>query len=419
MKLLSFYLTLLLLSLHEAAQFSCNDHLIHPNSREASLLNATESEYAYSVPLYEAASKDGAVCLDGSVPRYYFRPGDAGSKYFIYLAGGAWCSALTKHIACGWNSCQDRAVTSDGSTVADPTAFGPFMLLPSSTRQYFSSDPTINPLMYNWNVAYAVYCDGSSFGSDMSEPVETINDNNNELLYYRGHRVLSAIIDDLLMNRNMSNASDIVLGGCSSGGLSVYLHVDYVGELISEKHNKYVNSDYKFMGYADSGYFYDYESRGNFSDAMKYLYKSQNISLNGLNKGCLNANKGFEYNCMFAQNVVPYIKTKMFATQSQYDDWQIYCDLNNNNNNTLINEYGNDIATSFFSNFTRMFNNTNQMNNDHAGFLVSCRYHCGNYNTIEINGTGSGTAMKQFYYQNNTHNFWFQNSTYPCSSCCS
>ena len=211
---------------------SCNDKLIDPNSEEGLYLLennlASESDYAYSVPLYYEASNNGALCLDGSVPRYYFRAGNKTNKYFIYFAGGAWCSALTKHIACGWDSCQDRAMTSFGSTIVDPTNDAPYLLLPTSSRQYFSSNKEINPLMYDWNIIYVMYCDGSSFSSNMNKPIKTINDINENYLYYRGHRILNAVINNVLINKNMSNATDIVIGGCSSGALSVYLHIDYM-----------------------------------------------------------------------------------------------------------------------------------------------------------------------------------------------
>ena len=181
--------------------------------------------------------------------------------------------------------------------------------------------------------------------------------------------------------------------------------MDHVNEYIKLYHN---NGEYNYMGYGDSGFFYNYESNGNFSDAMKYLYYSQNIS--GLNKDCLGQynNASYQYNCIYAQNVSPFIKSKMFATQSQYDDWQIYCDLNNNNNITIINEYGYNISSSFISNFT-------ENNSLHSGVISSCRYHCGWHSVLNIT---MGNQMNNFYNNNLTNNLLFGNITYPCNDCC-
>ena len=113
----------------------------------------------------------------------------------------------------------------------------------------------------------------------MDEPI--IVPNNNVSLWFRGHRNLIAILDDLLVNKGMMNATDIILGGCSSGGLGVFLNIDFVSEYILKKigkDDKEINCN--IMGIADSGFFYNYEARVNFSYAMRYLYNSQNMSIN-------------------------------------------------------------------------------------------------------------------------------------------
>lgn len=46
-------------------------------------------------------------------------------------------------------------------------------------------------------------------------------------LYFRGFRILKATIDALL-TAGMNKATDVILTGCSAGGLATYLHADYV-----------------------------------------------------------------------------------------------------------------------------------------------------------------------------------------------
>lgn len=64
------------------------------------------------VELNDAASNEGARCLDGSPPVYYFRPGyGQGSKsYILFLEGGGWCAGLTDNIG-GFDSCLSRSIT--------------------------------------------------------------------------------------------------------------------------------------------------------------------------------------------------------------------------------------------------------------------------------------------------------------------
>ena len=179
----------------------CNDELIKPGSADD-----TGEPPAYEVKLIEEASLTGAACLDGSPPAYYFRANNDTNikKYFIYLAGGAWCSGISRHIACGWDDCYSRSKKPTGSTTFDE----PYMQLPSNSRQYFSMNPDINPLLYNWNFIYVIYCDGSSFSSNLTDPI--IYDDTP--LYFRGIRNLEAVLKHALLYQGMDEATDIILG---------------------------------------------------------------------------------------------------------------------------------------------------------------------------------------------------------------
>ena len=43
-------------------------------------------------------------------------------------------------------------------------------------------------------------------------------------LHWRGKHILKAMIDDLLNNRGLAKATDIVISGCSAGGLASKTH---------------------------------------------------------------------------------------------------------------------------------------------------------------------------------------------------
>lgn len=58
------------------------------------------------------------------------------------------------------------------------------------------------------------YCDGSSFTSDRADPIPV----KDKLIYFRGYRNLKAIVKDLLKNKGMDTAEQIMLVGCSAGG---------------------------------------------------------------------------------------------------------------------------------------------------------------------------------------------------------
>jgi hypothetical protein len=66
------------------------------------------------------------------------------------------------------------------------------------------------------------YCDGTSYTSDRAEPV-TVGGGQ---IYYRGWRILNALIDDWL-EQGMAEAGAVILSGTSAGGLTTYQHAEY------------------------------------------------------------------------------------------------------------------------------------------------------------------------------------------------
>lgn len=136
---------------------------------------------------------------------------------------------------------------------------------------------------------YARYCDGGSFTGNN----ETVTNFNGTSLYFRGHRILNAIIEDLLKNRGaVRNCIDscmhlfmihVVLAlrrpcvchrrscqrrqrrcgrvvhcsrcarrNASAGGLATFLHIDQWAASMPSTVNKIV-------AMPDSGFFLDYQ----------------------------------------------------------------------------------------------------------------------------------------------------------------
>lgn len=169
-------------------------------------------------------------CLDGSFPVYYFARGKERSKWIVFLQGGDWC---TRYALTGTKdsrrSCVARSRTKDGSTYRK----GPHKSLEKVGEVYgeLSPSPGRNPLMHRWNKVYVQNCDATSFSSSLDEEVEA----GGRRLHFRGLAVIEEVVSDLLDNRGMGEATDVVLAGCSAGGLAVYLHADRVREAVLEK----------------------------------------------------------------------------------------------------------------------------------------------------------------------------------------
>ena len=73
-------------------------------------------------------------------------------------------------------------------------------------------------------------CDGGSWAGDTAKPVTVaVNASTTLTVYYRGRRLLDAMIDHLL-EEGLKDATNLLYSGCSAGGLTTYLHTDYVAE---------------------------------------------------------------------------------------------------------------------------------------------------------------------------------------------
>ena len=95
-----------------------------------------------------------------------------------------------------------------------------------------------------------LYCDGALFQGYNKNPVE----HKGKKLYFRGSRIVRAHFKWIDDNYGFDKADKVVLVGGSSGGMGVYLWIDYLRGLM--------NNPKKLSGIVDSGIFLDPLSLG-------------------------------------------------------------------------------------------------------------------------------------------------------------
>lgn len=137
------------------------------------------------VILDEAAERQGAVCLDGSPPAYYFRAGKNNSRsWIVEMEGGGWCfhdpPRLPEDVNC-WYRAYGPAIESS----TPPGYLGSSRMLPMNyshapprgLNYLLSDDPAVNPEFHEFNTVFVHYCDGASFTGDASQPVKVLKSN--------------------------------------------------------------------------------------------------------------------------------------------------------------------------------------------------------------------------------------------------
>ncbi|KAK1394696.1 Pectin acetylesterase [Heracleum sosnowskyi] len=244
--------------------------------------------------LIPSAVKNGAVCLDGSPPAYHIDRGvgDGAHKWLVHIEGGGWCDTT--------ENCLNRTKNIFGLGSSKIMQAKNFTGLLADNQQ-------LNPDFYNWNRVFVRYCDGASFTGNSFDPVNQ--------LHYKGAKVFSAIVKDLL-GKGMSNATNALITGCSAGGLSAILNCD--------KFRSFLPTHTNVKCASDAGYFlhvkdvfgeYNY---ANFYDRIVKLHGSTK----NLPRACTATMRPRSL-CFYPQYVVPHIETPLFLINSAYDAYQI------------------------------------------------------------------------------------------------
>ncbi|KAG6406330.1 hypothetical protein SASPL_133930 [Salvia splendens] len=224
--------------------------------------------------LIHGAAAKGAVCLDGTLPGYHYHRGfgSGANSWIVNLEGGGWCNNV--------RTCVYRKKTRRGSSN--------YFERQIAFTGILSDKAWENPDFYNWNRVKVRYCDGASFSGE--------GENRAAGLHFRGERIYHAAMDEL-MAKGMRNANQVLLAGCSAGGLAVILHCDRFRGLFP--------SSTKVKCLSDGGLFMDVpdvsggHTLRNFFDGVVKLQ------------------------CFFPQNVINNIRTPLFILNAAYDAWQV------------------------------------------------------------------------------------------------
>eukprot|EP01087_Luapelamoeba_hula_P002282 TRINITY_DN1197_c1_g1_i3.p1 TRINITY_DN1197_c1_g1~~TRINITY_DN1197_c1_g1_i3.p1 ORF type:complete len:440 (+),score=57.45 TRINITY_DN1197_c1_g1_i3:168-1487(+) len=368
-----------------------------------------------------------AICLDGTPGAYYFAPGSAEGKHkwVIWHEGGGFCTTP--------ETCWARSSRPLGSSQRYQAT------MPFNALDQLTSDETVNPMMYNWNRVYIKYCDGASYSGNAQYRYQ---DNIAQLtsdIHMKGFPILTAVKNSLVQ-KGFKNASAVLIGGCSAGGLAVLMHIDWWRQGLSASAH--------VVGFADSAYFLDHESPlTQFVTKMKSVFALHNISGAGVHRECHRRYRstdldvgegGEEWKCMFARYLLPLIRTPVFIVQSKYDSYQKHMILNETIHD-IVNQYAQTLTSQLISfvNTTTTTSNTptlsttsNHNNNNvittppqHGLFLDACARHCGLSSRIRIGRVTGMDAFIHWYHNHHTTTTTtpivvHQDAPFPCPHCC-
>lgn len=183
-----------------------------------------------------------------------------------------------------------------------------------------SDNCKVNPDFCNFHRVYMKYCDGDSFSGNRDDAVVV----EGKPLYFRGHRILKGILDTLVASYGLKDAKEVMLTGCSAGGLSTFLHADYVHDYVKGV----APALHKFKAAPISGFFLDHDTVEGlpvYAQQMANIFELANAT-GGVNKDCIAATPLSErWRCNFAEKAYEFTSTPIMPLNSALDSWQTAC----------------------------------------------------------------------------------------------
>lgn len=264
-----------------------------------------------------------AQCLDGSYGALYFMPGSNGhdlSTFVLHIQGGGWCTSL--------QDCADRAafpVYAGQPSIGSTTKWGPGpctapyanatppCVADGGSGGILSNNATVNPVFHTAAKAWLGYCDGGGFAGTIDAPVAV---NASTSVYFRGAWILEAAIDTLLTDFGMNTAQNVVLSGCSAGGMSTFLNADRVGAQIAA-----ANAGVRFVAAPGAGFILDFPSyAGNniVEPAAQWIFDTMGWNAS-VSAACVSAHAADAWRCFFPENTIPFTRTPLFVSNSAAD----------------------------------------------------------------------------------------------------
>lgn len=287
-------------------------------------LAAARAASPFTLHLLDSPTYPLARCLDGSPPGFYFAPGSgSGSRnWVIHTQGGGWCGSDA--------DCASRASSALGSSRgwaatgcdASTASSAPVCYADGGFNGMISNSSDVNPQLYNWNKVFVAYCDGGSYAGARTAPVTV----GSQTIYYRGRYNLDGVYAELF-KLGLGSADTVVVKGCSAGGLAVFLHLDYIAAKI-----RAVSPSTRVVGAPGAGFFLG-EAKpftgGGYLSVYQWVFDAHNVSgvvdgFSSTNDACLAARavSNDTWKCFIAPEVLPYIATPLFVSNSLTDAWQ-------------------------------------------------------------------------------------------------
>lgn len=248
------------------------------------------------------------------------------------------------------------------------------------------------------------YCDGGSFTGDRAEPL-TVGDKQ---VFFRGARNLKALIA-ALVGRGLAAASTVLVGGCSAGGLSAYLHADKFAAALPSSVTVLALADGMFTHQAKT---WDGQE-GEAWKGFRWLHKAMNSS-GAIPAACRDAHgEADAWKCLWGAEAAKYVASPLLSIASKYDLWHSQAVIGGGGK--LSDSFTSAAKRAYWEAYaTETLGLLLTLPSSSSAFLTGCAHHCqtgptapwttldedewsGAWSGTEIGGTTIEGAVEAWY----------------------
>jgi len=267
----------------------------------------------------------------------------------------------------------------------------------------FDSDPRLNPDWSDASYIYFPYCTSDSFSGTRDASNQTFG------WHFRGKKVITYVIQSLL-SQGLGNAPQVLVSGCSAGGVAVLANLDYVASLLPKMTRN-------IRGHNDAGWMLDARPMTAVPITITQIIQ-QGVQLWGgsPDQSCVASHPSEIWKCYMGQYVIPYITIPLLVHQETEDFVQLQVAGCSKPFNTQKQQYLNE----FRVNITKTLQ---MLKPPHAAFAPACWWHCSTetdqFWSISINGQVNDRGALHAWFFLGVAAEWIDSCPgYSCSTGC-
>ena len=284
----------------------------------------------------------GALCTDGTPSGYYFEKSKTGSKkWVIWIQGGGLCQSNAD------------CVSRQGGDLGTSSTW-------SKTQrgaQLQSTDASENPDFHEWNMLYLKYCSGDVWTGTQAKPTDpwaaaggaalshdlryvggsarhaSVDTASDSKFSFTGHTNLAVAVAEAKAHLGLAAATDVVLTGCSAGGIGTFYNADWLA-------SQFDAAQTKVVGNPQAGWFgldindYDDWVHGkpnpdpHYFNSSSWLMNIDQMHVPGQGDAidrCLAADPsaGLQL-CSSVPRMYPFTETPLFVSENTADSYQVF-----------------------------------------------------------------------------------------------